>query len=593
MKRKIEETRKRTAKVPQYLQEYEYTSNKKPRSAHKKELSSNPSSITNNNFFKIADTDKNTTHYHLNDRHDIENLARKRKIVYIKPTKPSFIKFQNILKIAPVNILQTKRNSQALGVYTTKPIWIKPNSIQVIGHYVGNLLEDNEESPDSSFVFELPNGQIIDASTRCNFTAIINGALSEQTSNIKIQTCQTPSGEHFVEYYLHGGENGLYIQSGSQLLGFYGSTEKYDDYQFGKKFLTTRDLSLTSAELHAKYNQYNVYNGDPQTVDARFSLLFNINPSTLFAIPNDSLLTDCFDIPYLAYKPNSTQFLNQNLQENFTPLMLACWQGNISKITRLLNNGADPNIPSSNLGYTSFHTTMLSPLNSDIKMLIINMLLQPRNAPIPRDANYSPILDIIKSNLTIFENTIHWCCIGNLTAQDKYEKTIAHIAIEQADLDLLSFLLHKDPSFWNFQDNNGHDILETAIISGSLDIINFLLENIRGLKNTNIEIYQQIIDYHSNKQQRKNPLFSALECLYNTKNDDLSTIEAIYNSIRENFNANLTSTQQKQLASAFRRATTKYTTNPHPVSIFATNNKELNTGSELLVEIQNDKKNNI
>lgn len=591
MKRKTLETqekiisrRKKTA--PKYLQDYTQE-HKKARTSYR----SHVNLFAKNGFFQQASLDVNASHYYLNNTKDIQRFAADRNIVYVKPTKPKFIEFQNKLKLATCNVLQSAQNTQALGAYTTKPIWVEPNTIKVIGHYVGNLLEDGEENPDSSFVFELPNGKIIDASERCNFTAVINGAMSEQMSNIKIQTCQTPSGDNFIEYYICGGEKGVFIQSGSQLIGFYGSTAKYDDYEFGKKFLTPRDLPLTSAELYAKYSQYDAYCDTPATLDKEFLKLFNITANTFFAVPKTSKLTDFFDIQYLAYKPRAhaltpDNLLHQNLQENITPLMLACWRGDLDEITKLLRNGANPSIPSTNCGYTAFHITMFSQINTDTKIQIINLLSQERGGAIHKSLNGQPILDIIKPNLTKVANKLYWYSQVDLTAQDKHERTIAHIAIEQANLEITQYLLEKDVRFWNYQDGNGRDILEAAIISGNITIINCLLANIRNLKDTNTSMYQEIIDYQLCQNNTLTPpLFSALECLYNDKQDNLEVIVAIYNTIRENFVDILSTTQKKRMDAAYRRAINKTPNNISGLFKIELQQSSIESGSTMEITI--------
>jgi hypothetical protein len=513
-----------------------------------------------NLFSQKVNLDEDSNHYYLNSQKDIQRFSEDRKVDYLKPKKSTFIEFQNKLKLAPCNLLETAHNQQSLGVYTTKPIWVEPNKIRVIGHYVGNLLEDGEENPDSSFVFELPNGQIIDASEKCNFTAVINGAMSLQMSNIKIQTCETPSGDNFVEYYLHGGTKGLFIQSGSQLLGFYGSTDKYDDYQFGKKFLTPRDLPLTSSELYTRYCRYDAYCDEPATLDKEFLKLFNIKANTLFAAPKESRLTNFFDIQFLAYKTKTRAFtasnlLHQNLQENITPLMLACWEGDLDKIRRFLSNGANPNIPSSNYGYTAFHIAVLSRLGVAQKIQIINLLAQERCAVIHKSLIDEPIRDIIKPNLTKISDKLYWFSQIDLTAQDKYERTIAHIAVAQNNAALLHFLLEKHAGFWNYQDCDGYDILEMAIIAGDINVVNCLLTNLRGLKETDILMHQEIVAYQLGKNNYdKSPrLFLALEIFYNRKQDSFDNIQAIYNIIRENFNDILSPSQKRSMDATHRR----------------------------------------
>ena len=448
--------------------------------------------------------------------------------------------FHKKLKIAPTNILETRQNQQALAVYTTRSVWVPPNTIRVVEHYKGELLKDGEEDPDSSFVFELPDKTVVDASERCNYTAIINAALSQKMSNIKIQTCQTPDGSYFIEYYLDGGENGLYIQSGTQLLGFYGSTENYDDYQYGKKFMTPRDTTLNSAQIFTRFQQYNAYADTTSKLPAAFLELFDISSTTDFATPIADPIADCFDAPFLAYTKathtaKSTFLKHQNSQENITPLMLACFTGNLEDATRLLENGADPSMPTSNKGYNSLHIVLLSQQGPASKIQLLNLLSEKRISPVPKDSSNTQVLDLIKHNLTVINDEINWCCEADLTAQDACERTLAHIAVEQGEVEVLEYLLTLEPNFWNYQDIHGNDIFETAIISGSIAVIDFLMNYLQNL-DADSETYQTVMDYLlSNTKQGKSPLLSSLKCLYNKHKDEIELINSVFNTIYRRF----------------------------------------------------------
>ncbi len=490
--------------------------------------------------------DSKKAHYYLEKPADIaqfcEDYARihqyPRPLAYVSPSRPELKKIQNKLIIAPVAALQNATNTQAFGVFTTQDIWIPPGKKQSLGFYEGEVLLSGAENPTSSCVFELPDDYVIDGGMRCNWTARVNGAISENMANVRIVLVKNKPHPHKIEYYLDGRREGLFLPKGSQLLVDYGSTEKYNHYEH-KRALSGSDSWLDSHELLQAYSTLNLYDETRQKLPPDFLSLFKIHHETYFSVPKPSPLSDCFDLPYFAYSScgETDELLPQNQQEHITPLMLACWEGNISRVSALLDAGSNPNMQSKISLFSAFHMVIFSRAPDAIKQQLIDLLCLKRTGAVPLESDAALTQPLKKNNLTLKQidgkRQLYWWNEGYLMLQDQHEKSILHWAIEMDDEESVRYLINKEHRLFDDLDHNNRDPLECAIVHGNLNIINLLISVIDDLSD---EQYHKLTDYFLMDDQHDDiRLIRSFNDLCETSSRTALEINLIFNALKTAF----------------------------------------------------------
>lgn len=505
-------------------------------------------------------------HYYLGSPYDIAQFCQhysatacyEQPLKYLHPIKSELKAMQNKLKIAPVALLNQEGNGKSFGVFTTKSIWVPKGKKQTLGFYEGDVLVSDAIPAHSSFVFDLPNNMAIDALHKRNWTAMVNGALSKTFANVQIGLVQNQHFGYKIEYYLDGGAHGLFLPAGTQLLVFYGSTERYDD--FDKKRGLTPDSSFEESKaLYDKFQKAHCYQDTAAKLPGDFLDLFDISAHTYFAVP--SIDTSCFDVPYLAcaslVTPTFEEFAPQNNQENITPLMLACWHGDIARIIDLLAHGANPNVCSSISLISAFHIVIRAPLSNAKKQQIIELLSQPRNGPVPIDEHGNAILHFSKIGLTLEEQDgtarVCWNRIGNLALQDTHEKSILHWAIELENATLVRYLIKKAPELLLCLDCDNRDPLELAIMLGYMGIIEAIFSSIDELSRDH---YDQFLDYilDVNNEGEVRLIRAFINFCEQPTNQDRNKINALYKKLKSNF-FDFLSAHDKKLLNQIRQNT--------------------------------------
>lgn len=502
---------RRKIKLPQYLQENTFIlfSKKTPKKLISKKLKKK-NQISSIEISSTPDFSEKRIpgHYHLNNPQEIKKFCvdyslihqypKTEPLVYRQTNIPALKRMQNKFKIAPVAILINEdTDDKVFGIFATRSIWVPPGTKIPLGHYLGEVLDVSQAPSDSSFVIEvLDQSKIIDAHKKRNWIPMINAALSDQAANVKMINL----GSDRIEYYLDGGERGLFITSGTQMLVNYGSTAKYNDYEF-KRYLNPSHSWLTTEEMYQHFSW--LYQKSLKKLPVDFLALFSpSNDNYSYFAPVSSSVADCFDIPYLAYDSRSKKFISQGQQEYITALMLACWEGNLKRVNQLLAGGSNPNLQTNISGLSAFNVVIHAPIDNELKKELLESLSQKRSGRILCNED-GPILPTSKSHLFLDEkNALCWQNHASLTLQNKYENTILHDAIMAKNIYLVNYLLEKDRNFWLCQNENNYDPLEFAIIVGDVDTIKIVLEHIKYLPEDDT---YTLLAYYSEKELNKLP----------------------------------------------------------------------------------------
>lgn len=386
-------------------------------------------------------------HYAFNDptakQRFIDDYSRthQKTIHYLESTEPALVYQEQHILMAPTAILQNAEANKAFGAFTTIDIYVPARTQLVLGHYKGLVKERDHTTDLSSFVFDYIDDLIVDADQHRNWIAMVNTAISEKTANVKVRLNED---NREIEYYVDGGKDGAFIPAGTQLLTYYG--QKFDHYE-NKRFLKPEDTWEDSDAIFKRYK--NQYQRTPQRVDPDFLALFAIDPATLFALPNLSRDKAHPNTCYLAYQPSDrsppTCFLPQNLQENITPLMMACWQGDEERMQHLLQRGANINTQSSISGQSPLHILVRANLSTDEKITLLRFM-QRHGA--------------------------------DLLTQDKDEKSLLHWAVAAGDEALARELIAQKSTLLARLNSHSHDALEDAIRLGHIEISQFLLSTL-------------------------------------------------------------------------------------------------------------------
>lgn len=498
-------------------------------------------------------------HYHLDKPDEIvefcSDYARMHRypqsLTYVDAKKDALKKIEKKLKIAPVAALKNDDSHQVFGVFTTKTIWIKPGKKEVLGYYEGEVVKSGEENSASNFVFELPDDYLIDAEKKCNWTARVNGSFSYCMANVQTILLENKPYPHKVEYYLDGGHEGLFLKKGTQLLLDYGSTEKYDHYD-NKRALSASDSWKETDELFQVYDALELYEKAPCQLPPDFLRLFGLSEETRFAVPQPLPLSDCYDLPYFAYTslPGSSVVLPQHQQEHITPLMLACWRGDVLRVTTLLERGADPNLQSKISLLSAYHMVMLSPSTKEIKQQLIELLCMKREGVVPHAWDDVAFEALIKNNLTLKiidgQNVLYWWNEGYIMLQDQHEKSILHRAIENNDEDSVAYLIHKEPYLLDSLDQNNLDPLEYAITLGHLSIIERLINAIEALPPQHYKTIKSYFLLDETKGRIR--LVESFAHLCERPKAESLPIQLIFNALKNAFFKQISSSARKEMS---------------------------------------------
>ncbi len=327
------------------------------------------------------------------------------------------------LFIAPVAKLGRKEKS--MGVYTKAKI----TAGTVLGRYQGKkiALDSLSETADTSYVFAMGRRKFgIDALTQRNWAGMVN---SGSASIANLDTCRTPQGD--IIYVAN-----QLILPGSQLLIDYG-----DDYQHSPaeyRFLRPSDTWLESAEIYRQHQSlYYVDDWHCPALDLQHSKIINLHI--------DQLQLATVDLPILCFDEHD-QLKSQYEQENFTRLMFSCWQGNQRELKILLTLGADVNLQSSICGLGALHFVIISPIASQKKLVMLQLLLQ-RGAL--------------------------------LTLQDAANNTVLHWAIQYHECDLISYLLQNAEAPEKYVNNDNLDFFLYALVQGNPAVVKLVLSYAR------------------------------------------------------------------------------------------------------------------
>ncbi|MFZ4077319.1 MAG: ankyrin repeat domain-containing protein, partial [Legionellaceae bacterium] len=497
-------------------------------------------------------------HYHLDKPDEILEFCGDyahmhgyaQPLTYVDAKKDAFKKTEKKLKIAPVAALKNDENHQVFGVFTTKDLWIKPGKKLVMGYYEGEVVRSGQENSGSNFVFELPDDYLIDAEKKCNWTARVNGAFSFCMANVQTILLENKPYPHKVEYYLNGGNEGLFLKKGTQLLLDYGSTEKYDHYD-NKRALSAGDSWKETDELFQIYDSLELYEKIPCQLPHDFLKLFGLSEETHFAVPQSLPISDCYDLPYFAYSslPGTSIFLSQHQQEHITPLMFACWLGDISRVTTILERGADPNFQSKISLLSAYHIVMLSPSTQEIKQQLIELLCIKREGVVPHASDDTAFEALIKNNLTLKtidgQDVLCWWNEGYIMLQDQHEKSILHRAIENNDEGSVAYLIHKEPYLLDSLDQDNRDPLEYAIVHGKLSIIELLINAIDVVASDH---YKKIKHYFLQDETKgRIRLVDAFSELCDRSKQESLPIELIFNALKKAYFNGISSRARKEM----------------------------------------------
>ncbi|RUR05828.1 SET domain-containing protein-lysine N-methyltransferase [Legionella sp. km772] len=297
----------------------------------------------------------------ISDQKAISAWAQKQGFDYIPTQDKKKQAVEQSLAIGSVALLG--RASKSLGVYNVGDVTIKKGT--VLGTYEG------ERKPFSFFekgkldyVYRLDDdaeGEAIDAHKKRNWTAMVNSASSESIANVY--------GALKNGQIIYIAKNN--IKPGRQLLIYYG-----DDYEFDinvHRFLRTENTWLDSYDIYLKYSSF--YE-KPEKWPINLRGLIHVEQESFFLKPKISKLnSETVDLPLLFFNGQTREMENQDLQENPTLLMLACWEGNYDLVERLLKIGANPNIQSSISGLSVIHFIAAADLKVDQKIELLTLLL--------------------------------------------------------------------------------------------------------------------------------------------------------------------------------------------------------------------------
>lgn len=497
-------------------------------------------------------------HYHLDNPDELHEFCvdyaamhgYSQPLTYVPAKKITLKKIEKKLKIAPVAALKNHDSHQVFGVFTTKNIWVKPGKREALGHYEGEVVKSGKENPASNFIFELPDDYLIDAEKKCNWTARVNGSFSSCMANVQTILLENKHYPYKVEYYLEGGDEGLFLKKGTQLLLDYGSTEKYDHYD-NKRALCASDSWKETDVLFQDYDALDLYEKAPRQLPPDFLKLFDLPEETRFAVPQDLPLSDCYDLPYFAYTSlsGSSVFLPQHQQEYIAPLMLACWQGDLSRVTTLLERGADPNLQSKISLLSAYHLVILSPSNQEIKQQMIELLCMKREGVVPHAWDDVAAEALIKNNLTLKtidgQEVLCWWNEGYILLQDQHEKSILHWAIENNDEASVAYLIHKEPYLLDGLDQDNRDPLEYAIVHGKMSMIERLINAIDTLPHEHKDNMRDYFLLDETKGRIR--LVQAFADLCDRSNRESLPIELIFQVLKKAYFRRISSGARKEM----------------------------------------------
>ena len=329
-------------------------------------------------LFVLQDTKEmreGSVFYNLKQQSDISRLTS-----LLAQQKIKFESEKTALVIAPVTAIQG-----ALGVFAGDNL---QQSNRAFGKYLGDYLPDDGRD-NSAYAFATALGNIIDAQNKRNWTAFVNHS---ETPNVSV-VCRKYRGQENIYFYINKA-----IQAGKQL---------FIDY--GPNFFANLDQPIVPAYLHEDDNWKtpktnfldNLVHYEKKVIKLNPDLTEAVacHPSQLFVLTNLTkavfadtvsfkvLLSKYTQFPKLIDLPSYSiekidgkqcyQFAEMNKQEHFTPLMLACYIGDVEKIKLLIDMGADINRKSMQTGNFPLHYLLMNKLaNEDDLLPIVSLFIE-------------------------------------------------------------------------------------------------------------------------------------------------------------------------------------------------------------------------
>jgi len=206
--------------------------------------------------------------------------------------------------------------------------------------------------------------------------------------------------------------------------------------------------------------------------------------------------------------------VNARTSNGETALFLACSCSSASPyqkfiVQALLENGADPNIPS-NDGYTPIYMAVL--LNHwDIMHLLMSNKANP--APSKDDGMVSPLLAVMyRVGLAGADFQGYWIRLfldkgSNTRERDSAGNTLLHMAVQcKRGDDIVKELVKRDPGLVNLSNERG---LTPLFYSCSEEIMAFLLENGASLHSGDISVFDYLVQSISCADKDSSPPDSA------------------------------------------------------------------------------------
>ena len=353
---------------------------------------------------------------------------------------------KNIM-IGPVAVLKHGADHKPFGVYAKtelRGLAGGRHSDNILGEYLGDILESPDLDADDDanarnsalYTFHVGNHEI-NATKNRSWLAMVNSSSCWNSANVVVT-----SNNSKVYYSIK--ENTV-IKAGEQLLVYYGPAYTFVD----QRFLHASNTWKESLEIFLE-NQ-DTYCPQKSTICTKLAGFLNQDASLLYAIPDSVSLTENnVDLPALAYDENEESFLPQHQQENLTSLHFACWSGDLQLVERLIQLNANTNQQTTIHGYSVLHLIALSSHSFETKQQLIQTVLQK---------TYTPLM-----------------------LQDSRQQSALHIAIENGELDLVTFLLRLDKkykqssSLKKLYNSDNQDCLLSAINTGRVDIIRTAIE---------------------------------------------------------------------------------------------------------------------